>query len=172
MTEPPEDREAWLAYARAKHQHEAEEKHNRGKGNGDARDVDADEKMHQLRVDIGQLNAESPPESIAAIVERIAELRVDGIVREALLKTIKAQTKTSVTSMRTHIERTKSARRSTPNGQSWRDHLARNSDGDPFSSASNVLIALRRAPEWEGVLALNEFNQRPMLIGKLPWAKE
>ena len=34
----------------------------------------------------------------------------------------------------------------------------------------NVLLALRQAPEWRGVLALNEFNQRPMLLRKPAWA--
>jgi predicted P-loop ATPase len=175
MAEPPEDREAWLAYARAKHEHEAEEKNNRSQGNGvDPNPASAEELLRQLRIDIGQLNAESPPEVIATIVDRIAACAADEIMREALLKTVKAQTDTSVASMRAHIDQAAKAARKKPRDGAgdWRDSLSRDRDGDPFNTASNVLIALRGAPEWRGVLALNEFNQRPMLIQKPPWAKE
>jgi predicted P-loop ATPase len=136
----------------------------------------ADEELlrRQLRFDIGQLNAESPPEAVTAIVDRIAACATDGIMREALLKTVKAQTDTSVASMRAHIEQTaKAARKQLIRSiQDWRDKLSRNHDGEPLATAANVLIALRGAPQWRGVIALNEFNQRPMLIGRPPWANK
>ena len=172
MAEPPEDREAWLAYARAKHEHEAEEKKNRSKGNGVDHDQAADEKLRQLRIDIGQLNAETQPENAAAIVDRIAACATDEIMRGALLKTVKAQTGTSVGSMRAHIERVAIAARKkqTTSGEDWRDSLSRDRDGQPYATASNVLIALTLAPQWGGVLALDEFHQRPMLVKKPPWS--
>jgi hypothetical protein len=133
-----------------------------------------EELLRQLRIDIGQLNDESPPEAVTAIVDRIAACATDEIMREALLKTVKAQTDTSVRSMLAHIDRAAKAARKKParSGQDWRDSLSRNRDGEPYATASNVLIALRGAPQWQGVLALNEFNQRPMLVGKPPWTQE
>jgi phage/plasmid-associated DNA primase len=62
------------------------------------------EALRRLRVDIGILNEESDPVDIAAIVKRIAKLAQDEIIREALLQTVRAQTKTSITAMRAQIK--------------------------------------------------------------------
>jgi len=62
------------------------------------------EALRRLRVDIGKLSKESDPADIAAIVARIAELAQDEITREALLKTVNAQTKTSMTAMRAQLK--------------------------------------------------------------------
>jgi predicted P-loop ATPase len=66
----------------------------------------------------------------------------------------------------------KNQRAQRPINPSWRDLLIRNDDGEVLPNAANVLQVLRSAPEWNDVLALNEFNQRPMLVHKPPWAKE
>lgn len=170
---PPEDREAWLRYTREKQAHEEAEK-TRRKGNGPDREhAGGEEPPRQLRVDIGQLNAESDPDEVAAIVDRIAKSTSDEIVRESLLRTVKAQTGTPVGSMRKHIDQAaKRAKRQTSGKSDWHDQLSHNKDGEPYATAANVLIALRQAPEWRGVLALDEFHQQPMVVSKPPWAKE
>jgi putative DNA primase/helicase len=170
---PPDDREEWLRQVRERLAREEANKH-KGNANGstDPHRADREETLRELRIDIGQLNCESPPEHIAAIVDRIAASAPDEITRETLLKTVKAQTKTSVRSLRKQLDYAARTARKKTNRQDWRDSLSRNKDGEPFATAANVLIALRNAPEWKGVLALNEFNQRPMLVGKPPWATE
>ena len=66
--QPPADREEWIRWVREKLEREEAEKHE-PPPNG--HDPDA-ELLRQLRIDIGQLNCDSSPEEIAAIVDRIA----------------------------------------------------------------------------------------------------
>jgi len=51
----------------------------------------------------------------------------------------------------------------------WRKKLLLNSNDAPRAVLANVLIALREAPEWQGILAFDEFALRPMLRGRAPW---
>jgi predicted P-loop ATPase len=51
----------------------------------------------------------------------------------------------------------------------WRKKLLLNSNDAPRAVLANVLIALREAPEWKGILAFDEFALRPMLRGRAPW---
>jgi putative DNA primase/helicase len=165
---PPDDREEWLRQTRERlEREEAEKNKTRASraGNGSA-----EQALRELRIDIGRLSSESEPERVLAIVDRIAACAPDEITREALLKTIKAQTKTSVSVLRKHLAKAAKHSHAGSTGQGWQDHFSRNREGEPFATAANVLIALRNAPEWKGVLALNEFNQRAMLVGKPPWA--
>jgi len=172
--QPPRDPEEWLRRTRERLAREEAEKKNRenGASNGSDDHTAGEEMLRELRVDIGRLNNDSTPEEVSAIVERIAICAPDEIIRDALLRTVKAQTKTSVEAMRKRLDKATQQRRKKSSQQGWQDLISRNKDGEPFATAANVLIALRNAPEWSGVLALNEFNQRPMLISKPPWATE
>jgi predicted P-loop ATPase len=42
-------------------------------------------------------------------------------------------------------------------GEDWQKRVIRNRKGDPKTLLANVIIALRHAPEWRGVLAYDEF---------------
>jgi hypothetical protein len=42
----------------------------------------------------------------------------------------------------------------------WTDALMRNARGVPLGNVSNVMHAVRNAPEWRGVLAYDEFAAR------------
>jgi predicted P-loop ATPase len=136
-------------------------------------DPPAEDVVRQLRVDIGKLSTQSTPEDINVILDRIADRVPDEIAREWLFKTLKAQVGASVTAMRTRVEqavqraRRQRQRTRTPD---WRDSLICNKEGYPLTTASNVLIALRQAPEWKGVLALDEFHQRPFFVKPPPWS--
>jgi hypothetical protein len=103
--QPPENREEWLRWAQQK-QARADAEKNETEGNGIDPDFSAsEEKLRQLRIDIGQLNVKTTPEAVAAIVDRIVACTSDEIIRESLLKTVKAQAGTSVRTMRAHINR-------------------------------------------------------------------
>lgn len=94
---------------------EAEEPETPPKGNGHdpdpnptaeeiaAGDLKA-EQLRQLRIAIGRLSEESTPEEVATIAGRIAMDVSDAIVREALVQTVKAQTKTPLRSLREQID--------------------------------------------------------------------
>jgi putative DNA primase/helicase len=52
----------------------------------------------------------------------------------------------------------------------WRDNLQTNQNGQPLGSLLNVLLALREAPEWQGVIAHNEFSDHVVARHAPPWA--
>jgi predicted P-loop ATPase len=53
--------------------------------------------------------------------------------------------------------------------QQWRKQLILGANEMPRPILANVLTALREAPEWQGVLAYDEFSLRTMIRGKAPW---
>lgn len=56
-------------------------------------------------------------------------------------------------------------------GQSWKAGvpLITNKDGDPKALLANAITALRNAPEWNGVLAYDEFAMRTSARKPPPW---
>jgi predicted P-loop ATPase len=52
----------------------------------------------------------------------------------------------------------------------WRDKLLRNGKGDIERVLANALIALRGAPEWQGVVGFDSFHQCVMLQATPPWS--
>jgi predicted P-loop ATPase len=52
----------------------------------------------------------------------------------------------------------------------WRNLLIPTERGNPKALLANAIIALREAPEWNGLLWFDAFHQRPMLRGRPPWA--
>jgi putative DNA primase/helicase len=53
----------------------------------------------------------------------------------------------------------------------WVSTIMLSPEGDPLPIAANIEIALRHDEAWEGVLAFDEFHQRPMLLRRPPWAR-
>jgi predicted P-loop ATPase len=51
----------------------------------------------------------------------------------------------------------------------WRYSLILNKDGGPRALLANALTALRHAPEWDGVLAFNEFSLGILTLKPAPW---
>jgi predicted P-loop ATPase len=51
----------------------------------------------------------------------------------------------------------------------WTLGLSLNNRGVPLGNLRNVLFALRNAPEWQGVLAYDEFAARVITQNALPW---
>jgi predicted P-loop ATPase len=53
----------------------------------------------------------------------------------------------------------------------WRNKLIRTKDGMPKPLLANALTALRGAPEWDGVMAYDEFALVTMMLKPPPWRK-
>jgi hypothetical protein len=51
----------------------------------------------------------------------------------------------------------------------WKRDLIRNDSGGIKPILANAILALRRAPEWNGVLSFNEFALRTCALTKTPW---
>lgn len=51
----------------------------------------------------------------------------------------------------------------------WRGNLLISSQGKLLAVLANAIIALRHAPEWQGVLAYNEFSSATVSLKPTPW---
>jgi len=51
----------------------------------------------------------------------------------------------------------------------WRANLILNRTGEPRALLANAITALRQSPEWEGVLAFNEFSIGVVALKPTPW---
>jgi predicted P-loop ATPase len=58
--------------------------------------------------------------------------------------------------------------RQSGSGQSWRGKLLLNNDREPRACLANAIIALRHAPEWQGVLAFDLFQSKTVIHSKSP----
>src|SRR5207249_3485743 len=63
-----------------------------------------------------------------------------------------------------------------PQGGNWYAELIRNDKGAPKALLANAITVLRNAPEWQGVLAYNQFflntvTQKPVLWEKVIGAR-
>jgi putative DNA primase/helicase len=54
----------------------------------------------------------------------------------------------------------------------WWSKMITYDSGEPKPNVSNAITALREAPEWQGVIAYNEFRGRAVICGKAPWMTE
>jgi predicted P-loop ATPase len=54
----------------------------------------------------------------------------------------------------------------------WTDELILNKDGKPVPNLANLVLILRKAPKWEGVLGYDEFNARVVIRRRPPWGNE
>lgn len=53
----------------------------------------------------------------------------------------------------------------------WTDQLQRTKGGKPYAHERNAMIAMRHAPEWQGLLAFDEFSGETMALRETPWGK-
>jgi len=56
-----------------------------------------------------------------------------------------------------------------PQIDNWRASLIMNKDGTPKALLANAITALRRAPEWAGVIAFDEFALSTVALKPAPW---
>jgi predicted P-loop ATPase len=54
----------------------------------------------------------------------------------------------------------------------WADQLILDKDGKPLSNLANLLLILREAPKWRGVLGFDEFAVRVVIKRPPPWGRE
>jgi putative DNA primase/helicase len=116
---------------------------------------------------IETLTKESDPDSIKAVLEKIAVAHLGPLWEGPMLSRIKDLTGQKIQALRIVLEdaeaRQEAAKSPQPTRQigpamDWRDGLITNAKDEPRAITANVLIALTRDPTWAGVLALNEFT--------------
>jgi putative DNA primase/helicase len=116
---------------------------------------------------IDALTKESDPESIKAVIEKLAAARLGTLWDGPLISRIKERTSSqSITTLRGVLKDAQRRREPTQAPQQqqavatthWRGGLITNDKEEPRAITANVLIALTRDPTWAGVLALNEFT--------------
>lgn len=116
-----------------------------------------------------QLSRQSPPEDIRQTLSQLAFSdplfveRVLAIIKERTGLPLPALRKTCGQIRREAIMRPKDDR------PAWISEIRLNRDGEPVPDAANVVIPLRQAPEWQGVIAYDVFHQRPMFMRRPPW---
>src|SRR5262249_11430857 len=54
----------------------------------------------------------------------------------------------------------------------WSDELILNKHGAVVANVANLILMLREAPKWKGVLAFDEFNVRVVIRKRPPWGDE
>jgi hypothetical protein len=70
------------------------------------------------------------------------------------------------------FDRARAAEKPAGDPADWRKSLSFNSHGDAHPNVSNVVLALTRAPEWDGVLAFDEFEHAPKMMQPPPWSED
>ncbi len=53
----------------------------------------------------------------------------------------------------------------------WKAELVTNRNGEPQGNELNVITALEKAPELQGLIAYNEFADEVCLMAPAPWRK-
>jgi hypothetical protein len=69
-------------------------------------------------------------------------------------------------------DREKVLRRRAGAERDWTDELMLNAKGEIIPNLANLILILRKAPKWAGVLAYDEFNARVIIRRCPPWGKE
>ena len=54
----------------------------------------------------------------------------------------------------------------------WTDELILDKDGKIVANLANLILILREAPKWNGVLGYDEFNARVVIRRRPPWGDE
>jgi putative DNA primase/helicase len=54
----------------------------------------------------------------------------------------------------------------------WADQLIFDKDGKIIANLANLILILREAPKWKGVLGYDEFNARVVIRKRPPWGEE
>ena len=63
-------------------------------------------------------------------------------------------------------------RRRKPKQPDWTDQLILDKDGKIIANLANLILILREAPKWRGVLAFDEFSLHVVIRKRPPWGEE
>jgi predicted P-loop ATPase len=75
----------------------------------------------------------------------------------------------------TELKKTREAvlrRRRNREQPDWTDQLILDKDGKIIANLANLILILREAPKWNGVLGYDEFNARVVIRKPAPWGEE
>ena len=70
------------------------------------------------------------------------------------------------------LKKTREARLRRRKQPDWTDQLILDKDGKIIANLANLILILREAPEWKGVLGYDEFNARVVIRKRPPWGEE
>jgi predicted P-loop ATPase len=72
----------------------------------------------------------------------------------------------------TELKKTREAKLRQGRQPDWTDKLILDKDDKILPNLANVILILREAPKWKGVLGYDEFNARVVIRKRLPWGNE
>lgn len=115
------------------------------------------------------LTRESTPEDVRKCLSQLAFS--DPLFVERVLGVVKTKTGLPLPALRRSCAQIRREAVSRPRDKAplWISEIRLNRDGEPVPDAANIVIPLARADEWRGVIAYDEFHQRPMFMRKPPW---
>jgi putative DNA primase/helicase len=116
------------------------------------------------------LSRESPPEEVRKTLAQLAFS--DPLFVERVLAIIKNKTGLPLPALRKSCAQIRREAITQPQRDKpqWISEIRLNREGEPVPDAANIVIPLRAAQEWDGVIAYDEFHQRPMFLRKPPWS--
>lgn len=122
---------------------------------------------------VASIDDQSSSAEITSFLQRVAGARLNLIAKRNLIDQLKTRIHGHKRGLGLGVlqqelstfERNFPERRGPP----WREHLDYDHSGEIRATARNILTALKNAPEWQGVLQLNEFQQLPWIRARPPW---
>ena len=128
--------------------------------------------VRALRLDIGQLNKDSPPDWISTLNERIELEVLDEVEKEQLRRTLAAQTKTTLGALRTEAGKVRRKRQQERRQTLQSGGLLLDDKGQPRALECNAMELARTHPDVKGLFGLDEFRQQSVLLRQPPWARK
>lgn len=132
---------------------------------------DADGKPISALIRAKALAEDATAEQVRAVLLLVAgnsdRLEIDAVLAEIGSKT---KRRFKVATLKALVREIQAEGKTLAPRPDWVSLITLSPEGEPCPIAANVLIALRNAPEWQDVLAFDEFHHRSLFMRKPPWA--
>ena len=129
--------------------------------------------LEPILAEVRQLGPLEQPRHLRLIQEKCGKDRIPISALRQQMKVVRIDSRRSGKRQRSESPRAtgpQPALSVTAESTSWRDALLLNLNFTVKPALANAITALRRAPEWKGVLAYNEFSHYIALQSPPPWA--
>jgi predicted P-loop ATPase len=126
-----------------------------------------------LLAEVGQLAPLSQPHLLKQIQEKCGKERVPITALRQQMKIVRIDSKKTAGGKRSGKAQSSGAQLAVAvqGAANWRDQLLLNLNSTVKPLLANAITALRDAPEWNGVLAYDEFAHVTVLLRPAPWMK-
>jgi putative DNA primase/helicase len=115
----------------------------------------------------------SDAKAVEALLQDLMRARLDPLAERRVLEAVKHRTRVSLAVLGEALRQLRgTAKRDTMTrgaGGAWIGQMILSDTGEPKAILANAITALRHAPEWQGVLAFDEFHGRTVLREPPPW---